>query len=55
MLSDEVKKIIEVIESWYPDKMITEDMEDFDRGKLAGKVELIREIKVYVKKKSDDM
>lgn len=52
-MSNEMAKLIEKLEEWYPDKMVVENIDEFERAKLAGKIELIQEIKDLVERNSD--
>jgi hypothetical protein len=42
------KELIEYIEDMYPDEMVDNDATAWERGKLYGKVELIKEMKQIV-------
>ena len=44
----EMEKIVEILEKRYPDLMVVDHMDEWERAKLAGKVELIAEIKVII-------
>lgn len=45
--------LIEELDKAYPDKMIVDNnMSEFERAKLAGKVELIRTLKLGIKQES---
>lgn len=37
--------LIKQLEEMFPDKMLVEDVDAFDRGKLAGVIDLIRYLK----------
>lgn len=45
--------IVKKVEDIYPDKMVLEEMSDFERGKKAGKVELIQEMKQLLEDEKD--
>jgi len=49
----EIVKFIEKYEKIYPDLMILDKMDDWHRAKQAGKVELLREMKLSIKSKDD--
>lgn len=42
---DEISKFIEVFEKIYPDLMVLTRIDEFERTKLAGKVELLQEMR----------
>lgn len=41
------------LEELYPDTMVLEKMDEFERGKLAGKVELIKEVRELLEGNED--
>ena len=43
-----MEEVIEHFKGLYPDKMTLDKMDEFDRVKLIGKVELIREIVIFI-------
>ena len=47
---EEFDKLIELLEELYPDKMVVGPMEEWRRFTLAGKIELIKEIKEIIKR-----
>jgi hypothetical protein len=47
-MQGEVAKIIEILQKRYPDVMVLDRMDGWERAKLAGKVEMIEEIKAIV-------
>lgn len=40
--------LMERIVEWYPNEMVLKEMNEWDRAKLAGKVELISEIMEFL-------
>ncbi len=43
-----MEDVIEHFSELYPDSMVVFEMNEFDRAKLAGKIDLLREIKMFV-------
>ena len=53
-MSNEMQKLLDLLKERYPDVMVTDRMDEFERIKLAGKVELIKEIEFIVSKKPEE-
>jgi len=43
-----VEDLIDYIKGLYPDEMVLDKIDEFTRGKLAGKIELIKEIEAFI-------
>lgn len=52
-MTNELQKILDILDSRYPNTMVTDRMDEFERIKLAGKIELIKEIKYLIDKNDD--
>jgi hypothetical protein len=50
----EIVKFIEKYEKIYPDLMVLDKMDDWHRAKQAGKVELLKEMKLSIKSKDEN-
>lgn len=44
-LPSQTVDLIKLLDEWYPDQMVVEDIDEAKRLKLAGKIELIRLLK----------
>lgn len=49
-----VDDILDILKNRYPDKMLLDNFSEFERGKLAGHIEIILEIEALIKKDNDD-
>lgn len=49
-----IEDVLDILKSRYPDKMLLDNFDDFNRGKLAGHIEIILEIESIIKKDDDD-
>lgn len=48
-MRSEMEALVEKLELEYPDRMVVDRMDEWERAKLAGKVELVQWIKELVK------
>lgn len=52
-LPSQTVDLIKELDKLYPDQMVIDQMDEFDRAKLAGKIELVRYLKHLQGKASD--
>lgn len=46
--------LLEHLKEIYPDRMPLKEMEKYELGKMAGKIELLQEIELLIKQKTDE-